>query len=332
MRRYLATFVTMLFIAASANAQQGGWADKLFGGELVHDFGVQPRGTQMKHSFKITNIYKVPLQITDVRVSCGCLRAEPSTRVLNPGDTAMLNVNMDGRQFNGSKTIRVYVTVGPKFVSTAVLTVSAVTRGDVAFSPSEIEFGNLSRGQTPSRFIDVEYAGGRVDWAVVEILKNASAPFDLRVEALPRLVGAAARRGYRIHATMRPDASVGNFKQEVVLKTNDAATPMLTFQIVGNVQAGLAISPGSIAVRDLKVGEVLTKKVFIRASKPFRITSVDGQGDGITVDVPNRQDTTLVLTVNIQPTAIGDIRKQLLIRTDLDNETTPLIVEASVAP
>ncbi len=332
MNRFLVAPLAFFLLATSVNAQQSGWADKLFGGELTHDFGAVPRGTQMKYSFKMKNIYKVPLEITEVRVSCGCLKAEPSTRILNPGDTALLNLNMDGRQFNGSKTIRVFVTVGPKFISTAVLTVSAVTRGDVAFSPSEIDFGNMNRGQTPARHIDVEYAGNRADWRVVEILKNASAPFELKVEELPRLVGAAQRRGYRILATMRTDAAVGNFKQEVVLKTNDASAPMLTFQVSGNVQAGLAISPGSIAARDMKVGEVITKKVFVRASKPFRIVGVDGQGDGITVDIPNRQDTTLVLTVNIQPTAIGDIRKTLLIRTDLDNESTPLVVEASAAP
>ncbi|MSU80581.1 MAG: DUF1573 domain-containing protein [Gemmataceae bacterium] len=332
MHKALSALIAILLTATTANAQQSGWAEKLFGGELTHDFGAVPRGTQMKHSFKITNIYKVQLQITEVRVSCGCLKAELSTKVLNPGDTAMLHLNMDGRQFNGFKTIRVFVTVGPKFISTAVLSVSAVTRGDVAFSPSEIDFGNLNRGQMLARHIDVEYAGDRADWRVIEILKNSSAPFELRVEDLPRLVGSSPRRGYRILATMRAEAAVGNFKQEVVLKTNDSATPMLTFQVVGNVQAGLAISPGSIAVRDMKAGETVTKKVFVRASKAFRIIGVDGQGDGITVDIPNRQDTTLVLTVNIQPTAIGDIRKQLLIRTDLDAETTPLIVEVSVSP
>ena len=58
----------------------------------------------------------------------------------------------------------------------------------------------------------------------------------------------------------------------------------------------------------------------------------DGQGDGITVDIPNRQDTTLVLTVSIAPTKAGDIRRQLMIRTDLDGDAVPLIIEASVEP
>jgi hypothetical protein len=59
---------------------------------------------------------------------------------------------------------------------------------------------------------------------------------------------------------------------------------------------------------------------------------VDGQGDGITVDIPNRQDTTLVLTVSVAPTKAGDIRRQLTIRTDLDVDAVPLIIEATVEP
>ncbi len=327
----LALFATLLF-APFTYAQQSAWADKLFGGELTHDFGTVPRGAQLKYTFKMTNIYKVPLEITDVRVQCGCVKAEPSTKILQPNETASFNINMDGRQFNGQKTVRVYVTVGPKFVSTATLTVSANARGDVVFAPNEIDFANLQRGQRPTKSIDVEYVGSLAEWRVIEIVKTSSAPFDLRVEELPRTPGAPPKKGYRILATLKADAPTGAFKQDVILKTNDAASPVLTFHIIGNVQAGLAVSPSPIVVKDLKVGETHTKKVFVRASRPFRIVGVDGQGDGVTVEVPNREDTTQVITVSIAPTKAGDLRKQLLIRTDIDGERTPLIVEANVEP
>ncbi len=239
---------------------------------------------------------------------------------------------MDGRQFAGSKTVRVLVTVGPKYISTATLTVSANARGDVAFSPTDIDFGNLQRGQTPTRPIDVEYTGSLTDWRVIEIVKSSSAPFELKVEELPRPANGPPRKGYRILATLKADPPIGSFKQEVILKTNDPAAGVLTFNIVGNVQAGLAVSPSPIVVKDLKVGESQTKKVFVRASRPFRVIAVDGQGDGITVDIPNREDTTLVLTVSVAPTKAGDIRRQLMIRTDLDGDAVPLIVEATVEP
>ena len=327
-----ALFATLIFTSATFAQQPAAWADKLFGGDTVHDFGTVPRGTQLKYSFKLTNIYKVPLDITEVRVSCGCVKAEASVKSLLPAESAMLNIHMDARQFSGAKTVRVGVTVGPKFISTATLTVTANARGDVAFSPGEIDFGNLQRGQTPTKTIDVEYTGALADWRVVEILKSASAPFELKVEELPRLVNSAARKGYRLSATPKADAATGSFKQEVILKTNDASGSALTFNIVGNVQAGLSISPGAITVSGLKVGESQTKKVFVRSAKAFKIVAIEGQGDGVTAEIPDRKDTTLVLTVSIAPTKAGSLRRQLMLRTDLDNDVTPLVVEGTVEP
>ncbi len=332
MRQVVSALLALFVFVPAIKAQQPAWADKLFGNVTAHDFGIVARGAQLTHTFKITNIYKVPLEITEVRVSCGCLRAEPSTKSLQPNEVATLNVFMDARQFTGAKTIRIYITVGPKYVSTATLVVSANARGDVTFTPREIDFGNFQRGNTALKPIEIEYTGGKGDWRVTEIVKNASAPFELKVEELPRGASGAVRKGYRILAMMRPDAPAGAFKQEVVLKTNDPGSPILTFPIVGNVQAGLAVSPSPINVSGMKLGEAQTKKVFVRSARPFRITAVDGQGDGIAVDIPNRQDTTLVLTVTIQASKAGDLRRQLSIRTDLDGEPTPLLIEGVIEP
>lgn len=261
-------------------AQTTAWADKLFGSAVTHDFGNVPRGAQMKHTFKMTNIYKVPLEITNIRITCGCLTVKDYPKSLKPNETADFTINMDGTRFVGPKTIRVYVTVGPEFVSTATLTLSANARSDVVFNPGEVDFGLVQRGQNPTRSIDVEYAGS-FPWQVTEIVKNASAPFDMRVEELPN----RATRGYRIFATIKPDAESGAFKQEILLKTNDATSPTLTFNIVGNVQATLTAAPSHIMLDAIKVGDTTSRKVVVRGSRPFRITGIEGQGDGVSATI-----------------------------------------------
>ncbi len=327
----LASLAALAFSTHVASQQAAAWADKLFGANLVHDFGVVARGAQLKHSFKFTNLYKVPLEVTSIRVSCGCVSATSSAKILQPNETATLNVTMDARQFVGPKTVRAHVTVGPEFISTAVLTISANARGDVAFNPTDIDFGNLQRGQAMTRFIDVESTSG-ADWRVTEIIKSASAPFDLRVEELPRPPGGANRRGYRIHATLKSDAVNGAFKQDVQLKTNDPSSPSLSFQVHGSVANSLAVSPSPVVVSGMRVGESQTKKLIVRAQRPFRILGIDGQGQGITVDYDNRTEATLILTVHVQANQPGPLRRTLTIRTDHDNESAPLLVEGVVAP
>jgi hypothetical protein len=82
------------------------------------------------HRFYLKNIYKVPLQITSVRVSCGCLSWKQSASKIQPNETAFIEVTLDPRRFSGKKTMRLYVTFGNDYVSTATLTVEAVARAD----------------------------------------------------------------------------------------------------------------------------------------------------------------------------------------------------------
>jgi hypothetical protein len=333
MRKLVLALLATVALARPAATQQANlaWADKLFAGVTTHDFGVVARGAQLKHSFHVTNIYKVPLEITQLRVSCGCVTATMSTKVLQPNESTILNVTMDGRQFNGPKSVRIYVTVGPEYISTATLTVTANARQDVVLTPTELDFGNVGRGQPATKFIDVEYVGG-LDWQVSEIVKSAASPFDLKVEELPRLTNQPPRRGYRIHATIKADAPAGQFKQEVVLKTNDPSSPVLSFNISGSVQATLTISPSPLAISGLRVGESLTKKLLVRGDRPFKVVGVDGQGEGVTVEIPNREEKTHLLTVQVQPTRAGPLTRTLTIRTDLGNEAATVQVEGEVVP
>ncbi len=52
----------------------------------------------------------------------------------------------------------------------------------------------------------------------------------------------------------------GGFKQEVLLKTNDPASPTLVFNVVGNIQATLSVVPEVITLTSAKVGVMETRK------------------------------------------------------------------------
>jgi hypothetical protein len=324
-------------VSAQTAESEEPWANKLFKtkGSISHDFGVVPRGAQLKHTFKMKNIWKVPMQVTDIRVSCGCVTPTAEKRLLQPNEEANLDINMDARRFTGAKTVTVFVTLGPEFVSTAALRVSAVARQDVVFNPGTVAFGIVQRGQTPNHTLDVEYSGA-LDWRITEVVKNSSAPFKLSVEELYREKASrfrAGRVGYRFNVTLKGDAAAGPFKQEIVLKTNDPASPTLTAAIDGTIQAALAVEPANIRMDDLKVGDPEPKKmnVIVSGSRAFRILSVEGQGDGITVKVPGDAKANHILTIQCRPEKAGDLRKQLVIRTDLDGERVTVRVEAKVA-
>jgi hypothetical protein len=322
--------------AGTASAQSGAWADKIFGGKTTHDFATVARGAQLVHSFPMKNIYSVPLEITNVRATCGCLTATPSTKVLKPNETAQLNILMDGRRFSGPKSIQVFVTVGPEYVSTATLYVTANARPDVVLNPGQFNFGVVRQGQTPTQTLDVEYAGA-FDWRVTEVVRSSHQPYDVTVEQLyrqPPRGRQAGRVGYRLSLTLKPDAPSGPLNQELVLKTNEpGGSQFLSVVVEGTVQATLTVSPSVVNLGKVKPGAVTTQKVQVRGQRPFHILRVDGVGDGVTAEIPTELAQNHLLVLRCQPGQPGDLHKQLIIHTDLDQSATATVsVEAKVQP
>lgn len=321
MRNVVLALVVLSLATTSASAQNDDWAKKMFlanGGTLTHDHGNVARGAVLNHKFKMTNIWAVPVEIVNVRAACGCVTATPSKQILQPRETAVLDVNMDARRFTGPKTVQIYVTLGPEYVSTATLQVAAVSRADIVFNPGEVSFGVVAAGQTPTQNIDIEYAGN-LDWRVSEAITNG-APLDVKIEELYRRPGQPGQCGYRIKTTLKADAPPGTHKWEVLLKTNDPTSPHVPVLVNATVQGSFTVLPGTLNLGSLKVGEAMTKPVLIRGNKPFRIVSIEGLGDGIQADLPAVAAPLQKLTIKCQPTRPGEFRRQLLIKTDADSE------------
>lgn len=333
------------FGAKSVHAQEP-WAAKFFlvAGDKTtsHDFGVVAKGAQLKYTFKLKNIYKVPMDITSIRVSCGCVTTVPSGAPsdnqlpfrLGPNEEGEFEVRMDARRFTGPKLVSIFVTFGPEYISTATLRVSANARQDVVFNPGTVNFGIVQRGQAPTQTLDVEYSGF-LDWRITEVVKNASAPFQVTVEEFKRQPvrgNFAGQAGYRFTVTLKADAQPGPFKQELILKTNDPASPTLAVPVEGTVQASLSVAPDTWRLGSIKVGEKKTQRIIVRGSRPFKIAGIDGQGAGLTVEVPDRNAPVHILTINFQPASAGAVRKQLIIRTDTEGESVTVTVDGNVIP
>ncbi len=72
-----------------------------------HDFGIIKEGVVVDHVFKFSNIGKKPLEIKDVRSSCGCTVAKPNKMIFAPGENGELKVSFDSKNRSGrtSRTI-----------------------------------------------------------------------------------------------------------------------------------------------------------------------------------------------------------------------------------
>jgi len=295
---------------------------------IVHDFGTVPKGTLGIHKFTITNIYDVPIQVTDVRRSCGCLEAYPPQRVLQANETAEFVVTMDTAKFNGPNAQTIYVTFGPQYVSTAVLRMQGNSRADVTISPGMVNLGTVSQGVKASKAVTIEYSGRQRDWAVTGVV-TPSGPLDVAVKETGRgFVGTK----YEVTVNLKPDAPAGQFADVISLKTNDPSAPVIQVNVGGLVQADLTLTPKKVeftGMGKVKVGDTATLTVLVRGKDPFKIEPVADLGDGFAVEglfpgaAPNQR-----LTVRFTPTKAGRFTKEIVLKTNLKGgATTTLLVE-----
>jgi hypothetical protein len=329
MRCVALALVALTVGTATVSGQERWHWEQFFKDGLTHDFGSVPRGTQLYYRFKMKNIYAVPLEL-NARVGCHCVTVTPLSQVLQPRQEAYLDITMDSSRFAGHKSVNIYITAtNPEYASSTTLSVSAYSRTDVVVNPGQINFGVVPHGQaTASQTLDVEYAGV-LDWRVSEVVKN-DAPLDVALKELYRRPGQV---GYQVTVAIKPDAPAGPLKRELLLKTNDPASPLVPILVEANVQASVSVAPNPVRVGNLKVGEAVTKLVVVRASKPFRIVAVEGQEDGMKVDLPPAAAQVQVLKLKFQPVKPGEVRRQLRIKTDLNQEATALVsIEGTVEP
>jgi Protein of unknown function (DUF1573) len=335
MRKAVFVIVTIVATASAASAQnEAPWAEKLFENKTEHDFGNVAHGTRMVHKFPFKNIYSVPLEVTISRISCGCTTATTSTAKVEPHASGVIEVDMNGRVFTGSRTVRVYVTFNnnnPVFYSTAELRVSANSRQDIVFNPGAVSFGVVPQGQGASQDITVEYAGTATDkWKVEDEVVTNGLPVAAKVE---QLRGKPGQVGYKVSVSLKPDAPAGILKGEMFLKTNDKDSPLLPVLVEGNVQAALTVSPKVVRVTT-QVNEERTGNVAVRGNKAFRVLSVEGLGEGITLAnaLPETAAETQRLTFRVKKSEAGDFRRKVQIVTDLQKAPVTVIVEGSVTP
>jgi hypothetical protein len=333
----------LLLVAAAAEAQPPPppvpWGNKLFLPDIAknptqppppvisHDFGTVPHGTLCAHKFTVTNIYDVPMQVVDIRRSCGCLEAYPPQRVLQPNEQAEFLVTMDTAKFSGPNAQTVHITFGPQYVSTAVLRFQANSRSDVQLNPGRVNFGTVAQGaQAAPQAVTVEYNGRQRDWAVTGVVPPAG-PIEVEVKpAAPP--GAWLGRKYQVTVSLKPTAPAGPVAEVLTLKTNDPAAPVIQVNVVGLVQAPLTLTAERVNFGKVKVGEEAHFQVLVRSANNqlFAVQPVPEDADGVSADALQAAGPVRVVTVRFKPTRPGPVRKELKLETSLNGGATATIL------
>lgn len=297
------------------------WARKMFE-TADHDFGPVARGAKAEYEFVLTNIYVEDVHIAAVRSSCGCTTPSIKKDWLKTHEKSAIVARFNSHLFLGSKGATLTVTFDKPFYAEVQLHVRGYVRSDVVFTPNSVELGEVEQGAAVERKLAVHYAG-RSDWRILEVRS-----------ANPHVSGEAVETGrtggqVSYELTVRADGGLapGYLQEHLILVTNDRAYSEVPVAVEGHVRSGVTVSPASLFMGVVEPGQRVTKKLVVRAAKPFRILSVTSDAECFEFDTS--QEGAEPKTVHLVPVTFiagsdpGKVAHTIRIETDLGLETAP---------
>jgi len=296
---------------------------------LSKDFGSVPRGPTLQYPFRVVNKTGSVVNISSVRVSCGCTSASALKQTLQPGEETSVLARMDTTLFTGVKTVTIYVTFDRPSFEEVRLWVQANGRNDFSITPEGLIYGTQKRGATPTAAVNLTFYGNG-DARITEIHSDSN-----YIQPKARQI---RREGtevvYQLSATLRNDAPVGKWFSDVWLKTDDPSMPPIRVPLTVEIESALTVTPDNVAMGPVKLKAESERRVIVRGTRPFKITGVDGAGAGVLVrDSSSESKPIHVLTVKLMARQPGDVHRTLRVLTDLpDDNKIEFQVNASVTP
>jgi hypothetical protein len=312
MLRYCLVLAASLLAVETASAS---WADKMFD-ELSKDFGSVPRGPMLKHYFRVVNNTKEPVEISSVRVSCGCTSATALKTYLKPGEETHIYATMDTTRFTGPKTVTIFVQFSSPNFEEVRLWVQANGRNDFGVSPDTLDLGQVKRGSSPHAAVVVKFYG-TPDTKITEV-KTESNYVQTQVKPVKTEGGEVA---FELKASLRSDTPAGKWYSDVWLKTNNPSIPQIRLPLTVEIESALSVSPDLVSLGQVKLDSENERRVVIRGAQPFKVTEIEGADDVLTVkDNTDEAKPIHVLTVKIKPGKAGEIKRKIKVKTDLKDE------------
>lgn len=234
------------------------------------DFGVIATGSEVQKFVEIRNVHQVPIQISEVKTSCACARATIDQYSIQPGDKAVITVQMNTRNFRQRKDSNVIIRFGSPRSIEHRIPVTAYIRTDVVFNPGSVQFSEVEVGTQGTATVDIAYAG-RSDWDIDNILitnRHMKAILDPGERT-------AGTMSYKLTMVLADNAPVGSFRDMITIVTNDASNPNVPLMVEGAVVPDILITPAVVNVGAVAPGQRTLKQIVVKGKKPFVIDDID---------------------------------------------------------
>jgi len=241
------------------------------------DVGEVSRGERVTHDFIISNEGDAPLEITEVRPSCGCTVAEYD-EVIPPGETGKIHAELDTSGVSGAAAKGITVFTNDPDKPRLQLTLRVRTVEHLYFNPGFARFVK-GHGHSPGTVKQVFYSPDFEDLEIEEV--ESPYPF---LEVAYHEAGEGERwadvEGRQYVFTLTLDysqAPVGPVAGNVLVRTNHPKQPEAQLPVSGFVRPLLAVTPPIADFGSVSLEEPLPARFLVKnfGEKEVKITRIE---------------------------------------------------------
>jgi len=278
----------------------------------LYDFGTATEATMVNHTFKLKNVGKGRLVISNVKTSCGCTAAKPEKSTLAPGEETEINVGFDTHFQKGHQVRMITAFTNDPSTPEAIMTMQGTVKQQVSATPADVAFGNVKQGTEVTREVIVSDLTGRKDPFVVSDLNNSNPA--LKVEKLARPDG---KPGALLKVTVTKAMPVGTFDDTVKMTTSRIP---LQVNVFGDVTGDLTVAPAQVSFGIVPHGAEAVRMVKLTngGGKPVKVLGITSTAIPVSASAePIDGSKDYKITVQLhRGTPDGQVRGELQIKTD----------------
>lgn len=282
----------------------------------IVDVGEVKKGEPVGHQFEIRNAGDAPLEISEVKPSCGCTVAD-FDRVIAPGATGRVAVVVETGAFGGgiAKSVAVFTNdvENPKLS----LVVKALIREPVVARPGYVRFMTV-QGQPAEPSVQTVSA---TDGTPIEVL-SVTSPYPFLRATHRRAEGGEG--GWQVELRLDRAAPAGSLADYVVVTTDHPEQPEVKIAVSGLVRPVISVAPKVADFGRRELAEPQSKSLEVKnlGTPEVEVTEASTDVAGLEaeieeVEVGRHYRIQLTLTDALPK---GDFEGRLTIKTSSDRQ------------
>ena len=242
------------------------------------NFGSAWQGQTLRGNITVKNVGQAPLEITDVRPSCGCTVATKPKSPLAPGESDTMTLSYDGAHRLGAahQTVTL-ITNDPTQPSVAIRLVGEVKSLYEIQPPDGLVFAKLLRSTKETRTVEIinKYA----DKMFLKLKEGQDfGPFDVELKEIE------PGMRYSLTATTKPPLKVDRYQPNVELLTGLELAPEIKVLVYCFVQPPVDVRPTKLFLPQNSVSPMKrVLRVMHTEDYPVKVTGVRSTDDAIKV-------------------------------------------------